>query len=84
MFSPTRMTVGTPIHGRCAPYDSLPFAFEGGTGHANGGDAEFKLCHRSLPRTRLDVLNHLDGSIDHDGIPTFGGGYNCIACVRNR
>jgi hypothetical protein len=41
---------GPPIQERWAPHDSLPFAFKAGTGHGKGGDAEFRLCHRSLAR----------------------------------
>jgi hypothetical protein len=84
MAAPTRLPTETPIHEHCGPCDSLPFAFKGGTGHANGGDAEFKLCHRRLARISLDVVKHLAGSIDLDGIATFGGVYNCISCDRNR
>jgi hypothetical protein len=92
MSSPVRLNVGSsvdppagpPIHERWAPHDSLPFAFKAGTGHGKGGDAEFKLCHRSLVRIGLEDLKHLVGSMDHDGIPTFGGECGCICCVRNR
>jgi hypothetical protein len=78
MSLPTRMSAGSPaglpIDGRWAPHDSLPFAFKAGTGPGKGGDTEFKLCHRSLAIARigLDVLKHLVGSMDHDGIPNFG------------
>jgi hypothetical protein len=82
--SPVGPPAGPPLHGRWAPHDSLPFAFKAGTGHGKGGDAEFKLCHRSLARIGLEVLKHLAGSMDDDGIPTFGGECDCISCVRNR
>jgi hypothetical protein len=41
------------------------------------------LYHRSLARIGLQVVKHLAGLMDHDGIPMFGGECDCISCVRD-